>query len=159
MAVDAKLVCRWCGTEDELELADYDVKVANPQVDFEHKIYRCSQCGKLTAEARWGNQQFVYRALAYPRAFRRTIYVLVYDVACGWCGRADMVEPIEINATIANPASQRHHYDIYACHACDRYTAVSYLGQVFAYPATQDDRYPSLYYLEIGEEDELKIEH
>jgi hypothetical protein len=30
---------------------------------------------------------------------------------------------------------------------------VSYLGQVFAYPATQDDRYPSLYYLEIGEED------
>ena len=95
----------------------------------------------------------------YPRTFRAPLYVLVYPIACGWCGRADMVEPEEINATVANPASQRHRYDIYACHACDRYTAVSYLGQVFAYPAIQDDRYRSLYYLEIGEEEELKIEN
>jgi hypothetical protein len=146
------LACNWCDMGDSLDLADYDVKVANPQVDFEHKIYRCGHCDKLTAEARWGNQQFVYKALEYARAFRSPIYVLVYDVVCGWCGRGDMLEPEEINATVGNPASARHHYDIYACHACDRYTAVSYLGQVFAYPATQDDRYPSMYYLEIGEE-------
>jgi hypothetical protein len=145
------LMCHWCGMDDQLELAAIDMKVANPQLDFDHQIYRCGYCGKLTAEAHWGNQQYVYRALEYPRTFRAPLYVLVYDIACAWCGRTDMLEPEEINATVANPASARHHYDIYACHACDRYTAISYLGQVFAYPATQDDRYPSLYYLEIEE--------
>jgi hypothetical protein len=145
--------------DDQLELADIDVKIANPQLDFDHAIYRCGSCGKLTAEARWGNQQYVYRAIEYSRRFRGVIYVLVYDVACGWCSRSDMLEPQEINATVGNPASARHHYDIYACHACDRYTAVSYLGQVFAYPATQDQRYPSMYYLEVGDEDrEQRIE-
>lgn len=144
--------CQWCGMDNRLELADLDVEVTNPQVEFAHAIYRCEHCGKLTAAAHWGNQRFVYRALEYARTFRSPIYVLVYDVACGWCGRADMIEPEEINATVGNPASQRHHYDIYACHACDRYTAVSYLGQVFSYPATQDSRYPSMYYLEVGEE-------
>jgi hypothetical protein len=150
MTAEPALPCHWCG-EGELELADFDVKVANSQVDFEHKIYRCGQCGKLTAEARWGSQRFAYRALEYPRAFRRPVYVLVYEVGCAWCGRDDMVEPAEINATVGNPASQRHHYDIYACHACDRYTAVSYLGQVFSYRATQDERYLSMFYLEIGD--------
>src|SRR6185295_6704799 len=149
---EQNLNCHWCGTDDKLELADYDIKVANPQVDFEHKIYRCGRCEKLTAEARWGSQRYTYRALEYRRAFRGPIYVLVYEIACAWCGRAERLEPEEINATVGNPASQRHHYDIYACHACDRYTAVSYLGQVFAYPATQDTRYHSMYYLEIGEE-------
>lgn len=152
MAAEQPLTCYWCGAEGELALDDYDVDVVNRQVDFEHKIYRCDACGKLTAEARWGNQQFAYRALAYPRGLRRTVYVLVYEVGCGWCGRSDMIEPAEINATVGNPASQRHHYDIYACHACDRYTAISYLGQVFSYPATQDERYPSMFYLEIGDE-------
>ena len=147
------LACRWCAMDDSLEMVDFDVKVANPQVDFDHKIYRCSQCTKLTAQARWGSQRFDYKVLEYPRAFRSTVYVLVYEVACGWCGRNDMIEPEEINATVGNPASQRHHYDIYACHACDRYTAVSYLGQVFTYPATQDERYHSMYYLEVGDED------
>jgi hypothetical protein len=152
MTAELELACQWCSMESDLELLDFDVKVANAQVEFDHMIYRCGFCKKLTAEARWGKQSFIYRALEYPRAFRGSIYVLVYDVACGWCGRGDMLEPEEINATVGNPASQRHHYDIYACHACDRYTAVSYLGQVFAYPATQDDRYPSMYYLEIGDE-------
>ena len=149
MTAEPDLSCRWCSLDGELELADFDVNVVNRQVDFEHTIYRCSACQKLTAAARWGPQQFVYRALAYPRAFRRTVYVLVYDVACAWCGRADMIEPAEINATVGNPASQRHRYDIYACHACNRYTAISYLGQVFAYPAKQDERYPSMFYLEV----------
>jgi len=153
MTVDSTLRCRWCGIGDELELADLDVKVANSQVDFEHQIYRCTACQKRTAEARWGNQRFVYKALEYPRAFRSPLYVLVYEIACAWCGRDDLIEPEDINATVGNPASARHHYDIYACHACDRYTAVSYLGQVFAYPATQDERYPSMYYLEVGEEE------
>src|SRR5262245_28571980 len=148
-----ELACEWSGMDSDPELIDFDVKVANPQVDFVHKIYRCGQCGKLTAEARWGNQQFVYKALEYPRTFRSPIYVLVYDIACGWCGRNDMIEPEEINATVGNPASQRHQYDIYACHACDRYTAVSYLGQIYTYPATQDDRYPSMFYLEVGDEE------
>ena len=152
MTIETALACGWCGMQGDMALADFDISVANPQVDFEHKIYRCGTCEKLTAEAHWGNQRFAYRALAYPRAFRRTVYVLVYDVGCAWCGRGDMLEPAEINATVGNPASQRHHYDIYACHACDRYTAVSYLGQVFAYPATQDTRYPSMFYLEIDEE-------
>lgn len=151
MTSDPALACHWCGMEGDLALADFDVGIANPQVDFKHNIYRCGFCGKLMAEARWGKEQFAYRALEYPRAFRRTVYVLVYDIACGWCGRSDMIEPAEINATVGNPASARHHYDIYACHACDRYTAASYLGQVFAYPATQDERYPSMFYLEVGD--------
>lgn len=151
---ESQLICRWCGAAGELELADFDIKVANPQVDFDHKIFRCTICKKLTAEARWGNQQFIYRALEYPRTLRSPIYVLVYEVACAWCERADLIEPEEINATVGNPASARHRYDIYACHACERYTAVSYLGQVFAYAATQDARYPSMYYLEVGEEPE-----
>lgn len=153
MTVKPQLACQWCSMEDDLHLVDLDIKVANPQVEFEHRIHRCGVCGKLTAEARWGKQLFQYKALEYPRAFRAPIYVLVYPVACGWCGRADMIEPEEINATVGNPASQRHQYDIYACHACDRYTAVSYLGQVYTYPATQDDRYPSMYYLEIDKEE------
>jgi hypothetical protein len=148
---ERNLACHWCGIDDQLELADMEVAVANRQLDFDHTIFRCGRCEKLTAEARWGNQQYVYRVIAYPRRFRDPVYVLVYDIACGWCQRSDMIEPEEINATIGNPASARHHYDIYACHACDRYTAVSYLGQVFAYPATQDQRYPSMYYLEIGD--------
>ncbi|MFL5803004.1 MAG: hypothetical protein ACJ8CR_14855 [Roseiflexaceae bacterium] len=147
------LACHWCGMDDQLEPADIKVKVANPQLDFDHTIYHCGRCGKLTAVARWGNQQYVYRAIEYPRRYRASIYVLVYDIACSWCGRGDMLEPEEINATVGNPASARHHYDIYACHACDRYTAVSYLGQVFTYPATQDERYPSMYYLEVGDEE------
>ena len=148
---DNTLICHWCGMDDQIELAAVDVNIANAQLDFEHQIFRCAHCGKLTAEAHWGTQRYVYRALEYPRTFRAPLYVLVYDVACGWCGRTDMLEPEEINATVANPASARHHYDIYGCHACDHYTAISYLGQVFAYPATQDDRYPSMYYLEIEE--------
>lgn len=151
MAAEIEPACSWCGAKDALELIDFDVKVANPQVDFDHAIYRCTLCTKLTATARWGNQSFVYKALEYPRAFRSPVYVLVYPVACAWCGRADLIEPEEINATVGNPASARHHYDIYACHACNRYTALSYLGQVFTYPATQDERYPSMYYLEVGE--------
>lgn len=153
MTAEPIFACCWCGAAGELELADIDVKVANPQVDFAHAIYRCGACAKLSAAAHWGNQHYHYRALEYPRRLRSPIYVLVYEVACGWCGRTDQIEAEEINATIANPASARHHYDIYACHACERYTALSYLGQVAAYPATQDKRYPSLYYLEI--EDEL----
>ena len=145
---ERETACQWCGANNELELADFDVKVANPEVDFDHSIYRCTACGKLTAEARWGRQHYTYRALEYPRTFRAPIYVLVYDIACGWCGRSDMIEPEEINATVGNPASARHQYDIYACHACDRYTAVSYFGQVYTYPATQDERYRSMYYLE-----------
>lgn len=152
MTAESTPACIWCGAEDVLEMIDFDVKVANPQVDFDHKIFRCELCQKLTAVAHWGHQEFVYKALEYARAFRSPIYVLVYEVACSWCGRADLIEPEEINATVANPASARHRYDIYACHSCERYTAVSYLGQVFAYPATQDTRYPSMYYLEIGEE-------
>ena len=152
MAAETAPACCWCGGDDTLEIADLDVKIANPQVDFEHMIYRCGLCTKLSAVAHWGNQQFSYKALEYPRAFRSPIYVLVYDVACAWCGRADLIEPEEINATVGNPASARHRYDVYACHACERYTAISYLGQVFAYAATQDERYPSMYYLEVGDE-------
>lgn len=152
MAADTAPACSWCGGDDALEIADFDVKIANPQVDFEHIIYRCALCTKLSAVAHWGNQQFRYKALEYPRAFRSPVYVLVYNVACAWCGRADLIEPEEINATVGNPASARHRYDVYACHACERYTAISYLGQVFAYPATQDERYPSMYYLEVGDE-------
>ena len=39
----------------------------------------------LTAEARWGKQHFLYKALEYPRTFRAPLYVLVYPIACGWC--------------------------------------------------------------------------
>ena len=81
------LACHWCGADDQLELIDIGVKIANPQVEFEHTLHRCGQCGKLMAEARWGKQHYLYRALEYPRTFRAPLYVLVYDVACGWCSR------------------------------------------------------------------------
>lgn len=146
---DPTINCCWCGANDQVELTDLDIKVVNRQVDFAHALYHCERCDKLTVAARWGNQRYDYKAIAYQRAFRGALYVLIYDIACGWCGRSDQLEPEEINATIGNPASQRHQYDIYACFACERYTAVSYLGQIHAYPATQDDRYPSMFYLAI----------
>ncbi|HNP88126.1 MAG TPA: hypothetical protein PKK78_18455 [Kouleothrix sp.] len=152
MPPESLQACCWCGAEDSSDLIDFDVQVANAQVDFDHAIYRCSVCTKLSATAQWGSQKFAYKALEYPRTLRKPIYVLVYDIACAWCGRSDAIEPADVNATIGNPASARHRYDIYACNACQRYTAVSYLGQVFTYPATQDTRYPSMYYLEVGDE-------
>lgn len=146
--------CQWCGAGGGLDLADLDASVANPQVDVAHTISRCGRCGQLTAEARRGGRRYAYRALKHPRFLRSPVYVLVYDIACGWCGRSDQIEPTEINATVGNAVGQRTRYDIYACHACDRHTAVSYLGQVCAYPATQDDCHSSMYYLEIGMEEE-----
>jgi hypothetical protein len=149
---EQELACQWCGSATDLGVAGEGVKLANPQVDLPHTLFRCARCGQLSLGAKWGNQRYLYKGLEYKRPFRRPTYVAIFPVACAWCERRDKIEPEEINATVANPASQRHKYDIYACHACERYTAVSYLGEVYAYPATQDERYATLYYLELGEE-------
>lgn len=154
MMNESEQACQWCRAIGVLGLIDHDIRVANAQVEFSHALWRCERCAKLTATAQWGSQRFIYRVLEYPRTFRKPLFVLVYDIVCAWCSRSDSMEPEEINATIGNPASHRHHYDIYACHVCERYTAVSYLGQVFTYPAIQDERYPSMYYLEVGESSE-----
>lgn len=148
---DQFAACCWCNQAAVAELLTERAKVINRQFDLPHTITRCGACQQLNAEASWGNQTHRYRALAYPRRFRAPQYVLLYPVSCAWCKQSESLEPLEINATIGNPASARHHYDIYVCETCQRHTAISYLGQVQQFPATQDKRYTSMYYLELGE--------
>ena len=49
MTAEPELVCQWCGQHNNLALVDYEIKVANPQVEFDHNIHRCDACAKLTA--------------------------------------------------------------------------------------------------------------
>jgi hypothetical protein len=149
---ETAISCQWCDSAEWA--ARYDVvPVVNARLDVPHTLYECAQCGRLSLSAHWGQQYYTCRAIEHRRRFRSSLYVAVYSVACAWCGRSERLEPEEINATIANPASQRHKYDIYGCHACQRYTAISYLGEIYTYRATQDDRYHTLYYLDVeGEE-------
>jgi len=124
----------------------------NAQVEVNHTLYTCATCRGLSLVAWWANQPFAYRAVERRRLLRPSVCIAIYAVACAWCGRADQMEPQEINATLANPISTRHRYDIYGCYACQRYTAVSYSGEVCTYPATQDTQYQTLYYLHAGQE-------
>jgi hypothetical protein len=116
-----------------------------------HTLYLCQDCQQYTLATYWGNQSLSYRAVAQRRFMRSPIYLIIYAISCAWCHHNDQIEPAEINATIANPLSRRHRYDIYACYACHQYTAVAYVGEVHTYQAKRDQSYGTLYHL-IGDE-------
>ncbi len=140
-------LCQWCNSEN-IRLHNHQVKVANAQMDGQpHSLYRCQQCQQYSVVTWWGNQCLSYRALAQRRFLLPTVYLVIYPIACAWCHTADQVEPAEINATIANPWNRRHRYDVYACFACNHYTAVSYLGELHTYRAKRDSTYGTLYHL------------
>lgn len=140
--------CKWCGFSGDLEIVGEHVQVTNAQASMEHTVVRCPSCHNTTAIARWGaSVQFVYKVTEYPRRFRRSTWVAIYDVICAWCG-SKATDPIEINVTVANPVSQRFRYDLYVCQTCQRATAISYLGEVRTHCAERDDVYSSLWYLD-----------
>lgn len=145
------ITCQWCGS-NEVTPTKNGVKVDNAQIEIPHVPYTCGECQKLTLVAAWSNRSYSYRGVIQPRFLLPNLYVVLYEVACAWCGSDSNIEPLEINATINNPASNRHRYDIYACFACDHYTAVSYLGEIYTYRAKQDNVYRSLYHLVADEE-------
>ncbi len=149
MVVNDADTCQWCGS-DALHMRRNEVQVLNAQVEVKHSLYACASCHGLSLVARWANQSYAYRAVERRRLLRPSVYIALYAVACAWCGCGEQMEPHEINATIANPVSTRHRYDIYGCYACQGYTAVSYSGEVCTYPATQDTQYHTLYYLQSG---------
>lgn len=142
--------CRWCGS-DNITVQPRQVNVVNAQVDAPHFVHACGACGGFTLVAFWEQQPYIYRAVERRRFLRSPLFVNLYEVACAWCQRNDEMQPQEINATIANPVSTRQRYDIYGCHACNQYTAVSYAGEIVTYRATQDRHYHTLFYLTTGD--------
>lgn len=147
----AGVICQWCWS-DQVELVQEHVHLLNAQVSMAHVVARCAACERFTAAARWGaGVQFAYRALEYKRRFRASRWVALYAVQCAYCG-SPRTEPAEINVTVANPMSERFRYDLYACEVCQRFTAISYLGQVRAHRAVRDRTYSALWYLDPEEE-------
>jgi len=139
-------LCTWCGSCD-IGVRKDGVSVVNAHIDVAYTLLLCQTCGKYTLAGSWGGRDYAYRAVVYPRVLRAPLYVAIYPIACAWCGSREQVEPEEINATIANPASRRHRYDIYGCYACHRYTAVCYGSDLATHPATPDEIYHTLYYI------------
>lgn len=143
--------CAWCGYNAGLQPVSEHVHLVNAQLSMEHRIERCPQCEQPTASAVWGRgNPFVYKALEYKRRFRRSSWVVVYPVVCAWCD-STATEPEEINVTVGNPVSQRFKYDLYHCAYCKQKTAISYLGEVRAHRATQDEQYRAMWYLDEDE--------
>lgn len=140
------MFCQWCGS-GSVTTHRHRAKVINTQIDFPHTLYRCAACQQLSLATHWNNREVFYRAIAHRRALRSPIYVIVYPIACAWCGQTESMHPEDINATIANPISTRMNYDVYWCDACSHHTALSYLGELVAYPARADTIYDTLYHL------------
>ncbi len=147
MQREDEMTCCWCG--GSVQLQAHQARVINPQVDFPHALYRCTACRAWSLATEWGHRRYTYRAVPLRRMLLPTTYIVLYPTTCAWCGATNDMQAIEVNATIANPASQRHHYDIYGCTTCGHYTAVSYAGELTSYPATRDHTYPTLYHLQI----------
>lgn len=141
-------ICQWCGSSD-IVLHRNQVKVINAQVDFPHALSVCQACNRLNVSTSWGDRLYVYRALYRKRVLLPDLYMVIHAITCAWCGSDEEVEPEDINAPIANPASGRDRYDVYKCAACRQYTAVSYVGELFTYRAVQDEKYTTLYHLNI----------
>lgn len=141
--------CLWCGYAGPLE-GEQPISVVNPQLDLRHLLRRCPQCSEYLVDVIWPGRTLRRKVQEYRRRFRRSLWVVVYPVACQWCESTN-TEPYEINATIANPVSERFRYDIYRCNYCRRPTAISYLGEIHAYRARQDELYSALWYLEVEE--------
>jgi hypothetical protein len=146
-----EITCQWCNSSD-MELRKAYVTVFNAQLDVPHALYVCAACKGCSLLAQWGNRHYHYRTIERRRLFRSSLYIIIYPISCTWCGETEQVEPEDINATIANPASRRHRYDVYRCNACEQYTAVSYLGDVETYPAVQDTNHPNLYHVRVEDE-------
>jgi hypothetical protein len=138
--------CLWCGHHGPLQAGDL-VPVVNPQISINHRVQRCPECREAMLDAQWPDRVARYKGREHPRRFRRSLWVIIYPVACAWCQSTNL-DAYEINATIANPVSDRFKYDIYRCNICRRPSAVSYLGEVHTHRADQDRTYPSLWYLD-----------
>ncbi|HEY1014985.1 MAG TPA: hypothetical protein VGE07_19915 [Herpetosiphonaceae bacterium] len=149
--------CLWCGYEGPMQVGEA-VRVVNPQIDLPHQIKRCPQCKELMLDVRWPDRTVRRKGREYPRRFRKSLWVVIYPVTCPWCGGAN-TEAYDINATIANPVSERFKYDIYRCLDCQRPVAISYLGEIRVHRADQDKKYPDLWYLDLsaGSDEELGI--
>jgi hypothetical protein len=145
---DSEGICQWCGSEN-VQMRKYQVRVDNAQMDVPHMLYICADCRMYSLVAWFGNRCSIYRAIEKWRFLLPNIYIIIYPIACAWCGADEQMQPVDINATIGNPMTRRHRYDVYMCLACECYTAVSYLGELATYAATQDNIYSTLYYLNI----------
>lgn len=138
--------CLWCAYVGPL-LVGEPVQVVNPQVSLSHELRRCPECQEMMLDVRWPDRVVRYKTREYTRRFRKSLWVVLYPVRCAWCG-SDQTDAYEINATIANPISERFKYDIYRCLACNRPNAASYLGEIHVHRAEQDRRYLALWYLD-----------
>lgn len=138
--------CLWCGSSAPLR-AGGNVIPVNPQISLPHEIRWCSVCGEAMLDIRWPERVVRRKAREEKRRFRKSLWVVIYPVRCSWCNSSN-TEAYEINATIANPMSERLKYDIYRCMDCSRPSAISYLGDIIVHQADQDRRYPSLWYLD-----------
>ncbi len=98
-------------------------------------------------DVRWPDRVVRRKAREYKRRLRKAQWVVIYPVRCSWCD-SERVTAYEINATVANPISERFKYDIYACEDCQRPTAISYMGEIHVHRADQDRKYPALWYLD-----------
>lgn len=150
-------ICQWCNSTDTT-IRKAQVAVLNAQIDAPHTLLVCNQCGNLSLSVWWGSRLSLYRAIEKRRFLRPSLCIIVYPVICAWCGQSNQMQPEEINATIANPTSRRHRYDIYGCYACDNYTAFSPMDTIKTYRARPDPTYQSLYYLEEGGDDQIAID-
>lgn len=144
--------CPWCHSND-IVLRTHQIKVENAQVEAPHTLYMCQACKHLALVTHWGNRQYVYRAIEQRRLFRSPTCIIIYDITCAWCGSNEHIEPVDINATVSNPAHRHHRYDIYACYACNHYSALAYLGEIRTYRAMQDTTYHTLYHLDDSPEE------
>lgn len=142
--------CLWCGYAGALQ-AGAAVAPVNPQVNLPHDVRTCPECAEIMLDVRWPDRVVRRKARAQARRFRKPLWVVIYPVRCAWCSSAD-TEPYEINATVANPISERFKYDIYRCSTCARPTAISYMGEIIVHRADQDQQFTALWYLDLPED-------
>ena len=148
--------CLWCGYAGPLQVGE-TVRAVNPQVDLPHQVKRCPQCQEVLLDVTWSDKVVRRKGREEPRRFRKSLWVVIYPVVCAWCGSAN-TDAYEINATIANPLSERFKYDIYRCLDCTRPLAASYIGELRVHRADQDRTYLALWYLDpVVEEDEQNV--
>ena len=142
--------CLWCNYSGSL-LAGATVTPINPQLTVPHHIRICPRCNQAMLDMDIPGRTIRRKAQEYKRRFRRSLWVVIYPIKCGWCSSTD-TEAYDINATIANPLSSRLKYDVYRCNACENPSIISYLGEISVYRGRQDFEFPSLWYIEEGNE-------
>lgn len=144
--IEQQQQCLWCGSNAPLR-AGGSVTPINPQLSMPHDLRFCTTCGEAMLDIRLPDRTIRRKAREQKRRFRKSIWVIIYPIRCSWCNSSN-TDAYEINATIANPISERLKYDIYRCEDCGKPSAISYLGEVIVHRADQDQRYLALWYLD-----------